>query len=92
MAKIKLTLSIDEEVLSKAKVRTAAGKKSISEMVEELLESVGGSFSEEIKRLGLKEKYVSFEEVTRKRKKSGLSAGAVIRELRDERAKKISGY
>ncbi len=89
MAKVKLTLSIDKRVIMEAKEKALLDEESISELVERFLESVGRSWADSLReRLGVKQKYVSYEDVMKKRP-AGSSSGKIIRELRDERANSV---
>ncbi len=91
MARTKLTLSIDKKVIKEAKTQALLNDSSISDMVEEFLMSIGHSWADELmERLGVKDRYVSYEDVMRRRPK-GSDAGKAIRALRYGREKRISG-
>lgn len=90
MPKTKLTLTIDKDVIRKAKSRLALEDKSISEVVEVLLKSYAISWIDKLMaQLGIKERYLSYDSVIKNRKR-GLDAGKIIRSMRDARAKSIS--
>lgn len=93
MPKIKVTLSVSEEVLKEAKAGAAMAGVSVSGMIEEFLKSVTKYGIEEMmSELGIKKEYTSFESVIRSRQKAprGMSAEKVIREMRDARANSLS--
>lgn len=91
MPKTKLTLTIDKEVIRRAKSRLALEDRSISEVVEILLKSYTVSWIDKLMvDLGIKEKYVSYDSVMKNRK-TGLDAGKIVRSMRDARAKNIFG-
>lgn len=91
MAKTKLTLSIDEELVREAKAYLARKNQRISPLVEDYLRSLVTVAAVErmMDELGIKRKYVSFEEVMRNRPLGG-NAGKMVREMRDEREKGLS--
>jgi hypothetical protein len=90
MAKTKLTLSIDEEVIKEAKSESLRRNTDVSTLVEEFLRSISRLRIKEIMlKLGVEERYVSYEEIAKGRP-SGLAAEKVIRELRNGREQNIS--
>ena len=90
MAKTKVTLSVDEEVLREARSTTVKRKISLSAAFENLLKSFTKRKIEEMATsLGLSTRYVSFEDVARVKKRGGES-GKAVRAMRDEREKGIS--
>jgi hypothetical protein len=93
MAKMKVTLSLNEEILKEAKAGAALSGESMSGMIEEFLKSTTRYGVEEMmNELGIKKEYTSFEGVVRSRQKApkGTSAAKIIREMRDDRANRIS--
>ncbi len=93
MSKIKVTLSVSEEVLREAKAGAAMSGESVSGMIEEFLRSITKYGIEEMMgELGIEKEYTSFESVIRSRSKApkGMSAEKIIREMRDARANSIS--
>lgn len=95
MAKKKLTLSVDDALLRKAKIELAGREKSVSEAVEELFKSMDDYWIEDLARkLGIKLGYVSPEEMKRRRgkKKAGLDSVQVLKELREEHEKALLGH
>jgi hypothetical protein len=93
MVKTKLTLSIDKKIIKDAKIQALDKDVSISDIVEEFLKSVGYSWVEELMlKIGIKERYVSYEDVIRRRPRgSGNSSTDIIRRLRDERETHVHG-
>jgi hypothetical protein len=92
MVKKKLTLSIDEELLSEVKKLSTIKGISLSEIVEEYFESL--VFERWVRNLcddlGLGELEPTTElEITRNKPK-GLDAAKVVRELREGRVNGIS--
>jgi hypothetical protein len=92
MAKTKLTLTIEKDIVRQAKSKLALEDKSVSEIVEVLLKSyVTNSWIDELMAsLGIKKRYVSYDSVMKNRKR-GLDSGKIIRSMRDGRANSISG-
>ena len=92
MAKTKVTLSVDEELLKEAKTATVRRGVSLSSAFEGLLKSFTKREIEEIaNKLGIGIKYVSLFDVVKLRKK-GANAGSAVREMRDAREKSVLGY
>ena len=93
MAKMKVTLSVDEELLKEARPNITRKGFNMSTAFEEALKSFTTRY--ELLRmaeiLGIKIEYISFEDVVRMRKKGGES-GKLIRAMRDARANRISGH
>ena len=92
MVKRKLTLSIDEELLSEVKKLSTLEGVSLSEIVEEYFE--GLVFERWVRNLcddlGLGELEPTTElEITKNRSK-GLDAAKIVRELRERRVNGIS--
>lgn len=91
MAKTKLTLSIDKDVIKDAKSQSVLTDSSISDLVESFLKSVGRSWIDELRsELGVKEKYVSYNDVIKRRPKGSFSE-RTIRSMRDARANSLLG-
>ncbi|MDE1762219.1 MAG: hypothetical protein KGH78_03435 [Candidatus Micrarchaeota archaeon] len=92
MAKTKLTLTVDREIIKEAKIESLKNDVSISQLVENLLKSLTTSWIDDLmKRLGISDKYISYEDVIRDRSK-GFDAGKAVRLMRYGRGKSISGY
>ncbi len=95
MVKRKLTLSVDDELLKNARVRLVGKGESVSKAVEDLFRSIGDSWIEDLARqFGVKLRYISSEEVIRRRGKirTGLNSTKVLREMREDREKRILGH
>jgi hypothetical protein len=91
MAKTKLTLSIEKQTIKNAKAQSLKMDETISALVEEFLNSISGSWVTELaKKLNVKERYISSEEVMKGRP-NGLDSGKLVREIRNGRWKSISG-
>ncbi len=89
MAKTKLTLSIDKDVIKEAKSQAILTDSNISNLVENFLKSVGRSWIDELRsKLDIKEKYVSYEDVIKGRPKGSFSE-RIIRSMRDGRANRL---
>ncbi len=90
MPKTKLTLSIDRDVIKDAKSQAILTDTSLSDLVETFLKSVGRSWVDELRlKLGIKERYVSYEDIIKRRPK-GYFSERVIRSMRDDRSNRIS--
>lgn len=89
--RVKLTLSIREDLVRKVKSRLALEDKGLSEIVEESLENyyTENFFDDIISELGFEKVFYSSEEVKKNRPK-GIKAEEIIREVRDERGEHIS--
>lgn len=87
--KVKLTLSVDEEVLRKAKEYALKNNKTLSELFEESIKEklVEDEILKISKELGLYVRVTSFRDVSESSpmNKGKLLAGEVVREMRDER-------
>ena len=96
MGKTKLTLSVDSDLLKSAKIQLLKKGITLSDYTEEAMRSlVTASIIEDIARtLDIKLSYMSFEDVNSKRVKApkGQDSASVIREIRDDRADRISGF
>ena len=93
MTKIKVTLSLDERLVKKVKSKLALEGKTLSGTIEKLLANLDHlRFLDGLgEALRLERGVHSFKEVMADRPR-GLDAGAVVRELRDEREKRISRH
>lgn len=93
MGKVKVTLSLDEALVKRVKSRLALEGKTFSGVVESLLANLDCiSFLDSlVEALNLERRVYSYGDVVSGRP-SGLDAAAVVRALRDEREKGISGY
>lgn len=92
MARTKVTLSVDQELLREAKSTTVKHGITLSSAFETLLKSFTKREIEEVAdALGISIKYVSLEDVV-KRRKAGWNAGRAVREMRDARAQSLLGH
>ncbi|MEM0495324.1 MAG: hypothetical protein QXU72_08705 [Thermofilum sp.] len=91
--KVKVTLSLREDLVRRLKSRLALEGKSLSEVVEESLTVYeGAELLERIcDELGLEKRFYSRFEVEADRPK-GFKAEEVVRDVRDERAERLPGY
>jgi hypothetical protein len=90
MVKTKLTLSIDSRTIKNAKLQSIKMDENLSSLVEEFLNSISGSWISDLaKKLSVKERSISFEDVMKGRP-NGLDSGKIIRAMRNGRAKSIS--
>lgn len=91
--KIKVTLSLREDLVRSVKSRLALEGRSLSEAVEELLGmyDVDGFFSTLCEELGLEKRFYTASEVKAGRP-SGYRAEEVVRELRDGREESLLGH
>jgi len=91
--KIKVTLSLREDLVRRVKSKLALSGKTFSEIVEEFLtmydelEFLNGL----CEALGLEKRFYTSSEVMVDRPR-GFRAEEVVREIRDEREKHISGH
>ncbi len=91
--KVKVTLSLREDLVRRTKSRLALEGRSLSDLVEELLATYDTlEFLDRLcESLNLKKRFCTGPEVKADRP-LGVKAEDVVRELRDERAKRVSGY
>ena len=91
--KVKVTLSLREDLVKRAKSRLALESRSLSDLVEEFLATYDTLelLDQLCGLLGLEKRFYTSSEVKAGRP-LGLKAEDVVRELRDERAERISGY
>ena len=93
MTKTKVTLSIDKQVVSQAKVALAKKGENMSEEVERFLESLSGSgdMDKMLSVLGIQRRRVGSEEIEKLRPK-GSDAAKAVREMRNARKESISRH
>ena len=91
--RIKVTLSLREDLVKKAEDRLASEGKSLSDLIEELLAMYDTLelLDRLCESLGLGKKFYTSSEVKASRP-SGLKAEEVVRELRNGRVERVSGY
>ena len=91
--KVKVTLSLREDLVRRAKSRLALEGRSLSDLVEEFLASYDTIelLDQLCELLGLEKRFYTSSEVKAGRP-LGLKAEDIVRELKDERAERISGY
>lgn len=90
--KKKLTLSIDEDVIKRAKSALVLKNKTLSEIVEERLLSIYASneMDNAMRNSGLECRYVNPDDIRRKRSNMKLTnSSETIREMRDEMNERI---
>lgn len=90
-SKVKLTLSLREEVVRRAKSRLALEGRTLSEVVEDFLSLYDevGFLDELCKDLNIEGRFYTSVEVEADRPK-GPGAEKVVREIRDERSERLS--
>lgn len=98
MAKVKTTVLLDEHLLKQFR-DLVASKYGTSRMLSSEFEEALKAFSplEVIRSLAARlhvtiEQYPSLDEVSRNRPRVNVSAGNVLREMRDERARRLLGH
>ena len=91
--KVKVTLSLREDIVKRARSKLALEGRSLSDIVEEFLLTYDElSFLDKLcESLGLESRFYTSSEVTANRPK-GLKAERVVREARDGRTKRLPGY
>jgi len=91
--KIKVTLSLREDLVRRTKSRLALESRSLSDLVEEFLATYDTlEFLDRLcESLNLKKRFCTGSEVKADRP-LGLKAEDVVRELRDERTNRVSRY
>ena len=91
--KVKVTLSLREDLVKRVKSRLALESRSLSDLVEEFLATYNTLelLDQLCELLGLEKRFYTSYEVKAGRS-PGLKAEDIVRELRDERVKRISGY
>ncbi|MBS7611729.1 hypothetical protein KEJ27_05920 [Candidatus Bathyarchaeota archaeon] len=91
--KVKVTLSLREDLVKSLKSKLALEGRALSDVVEEsLIMYEESEFIEKLcEVLGLEKRFYTSFEVEADRPK-GSKAEEVVREIRDERAKRLPGY
>jgi len=91
MGKVKVTLSLDEDLVKRVKARVALEGRTLSEAVESSLLEIDNMnlLMALIDILNLDKTTCSYNDVVRDRPK-GLNAASLVRGIRDEREKNIS--
>jgi len=91
MGKVKVTLSLDEDLVKRVKARVALEGRTLSEAVESSLLEIDNMnlLMALIDVLNLDKTTCSYNDVVRDRPK-GLNAASLVRGIRDEREKNIS--
>jgi len=98
MTTVKTTINIDEEtwIRFKRAVSSSQGSlRNLSGAVEEAIKALDAEYLIQTfaEKAGIEEGgYPSLKEVTESRPRPGTSAGETIREMREERDARISGY
>ncbi|QKR00828.1 hypothetical protein GWK48_10930 [Metallosphaera tengchongensis] len=87
--KVKVTLSIDSEILKRAKEIAVERNTTLSDMFEQAISELDAlsAINSLMKGLGLTPRLISFEEISKN--KLDLKANSLVREMRDER---LSGH
>lgn len=90
--KVKVTLSLREDVVRRAKSKLAMEGRSLSDAVEEFLLIYDElDFLDKLcESLGLESRFYTSSEITSNRS-TGLKTEEVVREVRDERSNDLSG-
>jgi len=91
--KVKVTLSLRENIVKRARSKLAIEGRSLSDIVEEFLMSYDEfNFLDELSNsLGLESRFYTSSEVTANRP-TGLKAEEIVREIRDERSNNLSRH
>ena len=91
--KVKVTLSLTEDIVRRAKSKLAIEGRSLSDAVEELLLVYDelGFLDKLCEDLGLESRFYSSSEVTDNRP-TGINAEGIVRDVRDERSKRLLGH
>jgi len=94
MARTKITVSVEKEVIDSAKLALLKKKKALSSYIENSLRSLSTSevLNDICKELNLNCGYVSGEDVERERPdfKGKAHSEAILREIRNERVSRLS--
>ena len=90
--KVKVTLSLREDVVRRAKSKLAIEGRSLSDAVEEFLQTYDElDFLDKLcESLGLESRFYTSSEIKSNRS-TGLKTEEVVREVRDERSNDLSG-
>ncbi len=93
MGKVKVTLSLREDLVRRVRSRLALENRTLSDVVGELLAAYDeASFLDELcDELGLDKRFYTGPEVVASRP-SGLRAEEVVREVRDGRGERLPGH
>lgn len=93
MRRVKVTLSLREDLVRRVKSRLAIENRSFSEVVEELLQSYDQSdlLDKLCEELNFEKRFLSSSDIKAKRPR-GLKAEEIVREVRDERSERLSRY
>ena len=91
--KVKVTLSLREDIVKRAKSKLAMEGGSLSDLVEEFLSTYDelGFLDGLCRGLGFESRFYTSLEVEADRPR-GLRAEEVVREIRDERSKRLLGH
>jgi len=91
--KVKVTLSLREDVVRRARSKLAMEGRSLNDVVEEFLLTYDElHFLDKLcESLGLESRFYTSSEITANRS-TGLKAEEVVREVRDERSNNLSRY
>ncbi|MBS7609620.1 hypothetical protein KEJ19_03490 [Candidatus Bathyarchaeota archaeon] len=91
--KVKVTLSLREDLVKSLKSKLALEERTLSDVVEEsLIMYEESEFIEKLcEVLGLEKRFYTSSEVKADRPR-GSKAEEIVREVRDERAKRLFGY
>jgi len=91
--KVKVTLSLREDVVKRAKSRLAMEGRNLSEVVEEFLSLYDkiGFLDKLCQSLNIEARFYTSAEVKANRPR-GPGAEKIVREVRDERSKRLSGH
>jgi len=91
--KVKVTLSLREDVVRRAKSKLAIEGRSLSDAVEEFLQTYDElDFLDKLcESLGLESRFYTGSEIASNRPK-GFKAEEAVREVRDERSNNISRH
>ena len=91
--KVKVTLSLREDVVRRAKSKLAIEGRSLSDAVEEFLLTYDElDFLDKLcESLGVESRFYTSYEITSNRS-TGLKAEEVVREVRDERSNNLSRH
>jgi len=91
--KVKVTLSLREDVVRRAKSKLAMEGRSLSDAVEEFLLTYDELYflDKFCESLGLESRFYTSLEITSNRP-TGIKAEEVVREIRDERSNNLSRH
>ena len=91
--KVKVTLSLREDVVRRARSKLAIEGRSLSDAVEEFLLTYDELYflDKLSENLGLESRFYTSSEITSNRP-TGIKAEEVVREIRDERSNNLSRH